>query len=338
VNKEARLREVRAAARDSAWSGLSRRLRAEAPGLVAKYRRLAPWVYVAAAGVLFAIFAPDALNADSRAYFRAASDPSTMYSQHAVDMPGSYMYAPAFAQLLAPLDRLGWGVFYAAWYVLTAAALWWLAREWSPIVLFVPVVYLWSPPPLYLPVAMELRVGNIQLLLSVAFALSFRWPALWSLPLLTKPTLGVGLIWYVVRREWRNLAIALGATAAITLVSVVLAPGLWHDWLAVLADNANTASPNAFDAPFWFLPLLPRLVVAAGLIAWGARSNRRWTLIVGTLLAVPVLWRTAPVMLLGLLGLLRVAPPQRPGQAPPVGHEGTHRCSEPPSCHRPWPG
>ena len=285
------------------------------PLLLAVYRRIAlpACVAVAAALCVQSLVPPGASSVDAHAYFRAAADPATMYSQHAVDTPGSYMYAPAFAQALAPLAWLGWAAFDAAWYVLLVAALWWLAREWSLLALLVPVAYPWSPPPLYLPVGEELWVGNIQLLLSCAFALSLRWPAAWSLPLLTKPSSGVGLIWYVARREWRNLAIALGATAMVAIASLALAPGLWFDWVAALAGNATGAAPNAYDAPFWFVPLAPRLVVAAALVAWGARVDRRWTLIVGTLLAMPVVWRTAPVLLLGLLGLLRV--PRKPETA-----------------------
>ena len=52
----------------------------------------------------------------------------------------------------------------------------------------------------------ELAGGNIHLLLAAAIVLGFRWPWTWSLVLLTKITPGIGLLWFVVRREWRNLA------------------------------------------------------------------------------------------------------------------------------------
>jgi hypothetical protein len=157
-------------------------------------------------------------------------------------------------------------------------------------------------------VGSELNVGNIQLLIAVALVLSFRWPWTWAFPLLTKPTLGVGLLWYAVRREWRNLGIALGTTALIALCSAILAPSLWLDWLRELADNAVSAAPNSYDAPFQFFPLVLRLTVAALLVAWGARSDRRWTLIVAALIAMPVMWRTGPAVLLGILALWRSSP------------------------------
>ena len=47
-------------------------------------------------------------------------------------------------------------------------------------------------------------VGNIHLLLGAVIVAGFRWPWLWALPLLTKVTPGVGLLWFALRREWRT--------------------------------------------------------------------------------------------------------------------------------------
>lgn len=280
-------------------------------GLLAGYRRWAPWAYVVLIAGLYVRGFSGAGLGDAHAYFRAAADPSAMYAQHAVDMPDAYMYAPVFAQLLAPLARLGWLMFSACWFTLLAASLWWLAREWSPIAIFVPVIYFWSTPFIYPPVGSELNVGNIQLLIAVALVLSFRWPWTWAFPLLTKPTLGVGLLWYAVRREWRSLGIALVTTALVGLCSTILAPSLWVDWVRELAENAVSGAPNSYDAPFQFFPLVLRLTFAAMLVAWGARSDRRWTLIVAALIAMPVMWRTGPAVLLGILALWRSSPKRR---------------------------
>ena len=63
------------------------------------------------------------------------------------------------------------------------------------------------------PIASEISLGNIHAFIGVLVIVGFRWPAAWSLILLTKVTPGVGLLWFVFRREWRNLGIALAATA-----------------------------------------------------------------------------------------------------------------------------
>ncbi len=62
-------------------------------------------------------------------------------------------------------------------------------------------------------------MGNVHMLLALAIVLGFRWPATWSFVLLTKVTPGIGLLWFAVRREWRSLAIALGATAVLVTLS-----------------------------------------------------------------------------------------------------------------------
>jgi hypothetical protein len=274
-------------------------------GVLATYRRVAVLIYVPVVVAVFVVDWSMGSFVDAHAYYRAASDWAAMYAVHQADLPDSFMYSPVFAQLLGPLAATGWALFAAGWFALNAAALWWLAREWALLVLILPVLYPWSPPAFYLPVLTELRVGNVQLLLAAALALSLTRPVAFALPLLTKPTLGIGLIWYGVRREWRSLTIALGAACAVVLVSVVVDPAAWLAWRSVLLENVASAAPNDFDAPFQWLPLVVRLGAAAGLVAWGAWRDRPWTLIAGGMLASPVLWRTTPVFLLGLLPLLR---------------------------------
>lgn len=127
----------------------------------------------------------------------------------------------------------------------------------------------------------------------------FRWPWTWALVLLTKITPGVGLLWFAVRREWRSLAIALGATAAVLAVSFVLMPGNWFAWLDLLAANTGKGGTWA-SIP---IPLLVRGPIGVALIVWGALRNQRWTVPVGTMLALPALWYGSLSMLLGVIPL-----------------------------------
>ena len=130
---------------------------------------------------------------------------------------------------------LPWAVFAGLWAALNLVALTWMAGPaLAGLLLVVPGS----------PVIDEVGTGNIHLMLGAAIALSFRWPAAWALPLLTKVTPGVGVLWLAGARRWRSLAIALGATAAIVLVSFVLAPQLWFDWLNVLTGNVDRADPE----------------------------------------------------------------------------------------------
>jgi len=139
----------------------------------------------------------------------------------------AYTYSPAFLQLLEPIRLLPWQVFMAAWAAILMAAM----------------AYMTGPRLILLGLAffglMEIWGGNIEMLVAVSIVLGFRWPAAWSFVLLTKITPGIGLLWFAVRREWRSLAIALGATAAVAAVSFVLMPAAWQRWPQVLFSNVG---------------------------------------------------------------------------------------------------
>ena len=88
--------------------------------------------------------------------------------------------------------------------------------------------------------AMEIAGGNVSLLLTLAIVAGFRRPWTWAFVLLTKITPGVGLLWFALRREWRQLAIALGRDGgASSRVSYLAQPGAWRDWVALLAANTG---------------------------------------------------------------------------------------------------
>ncbi len=216
----------------------------------------------------------------------------------------AYVYSPAFLQGLAVLKALPWKAFLAVWTGLLLLAIRYLVgpRLWA---VAIPLA------------ALELLGGNIHLLLAAAIVAGFRWPGLWASVLLTKVTPGVGLIWFAVRREWRSLGVAVGATAAIVAVPWAAAPGAWADWLGVLGASAAKSVGLWAAVP---LPLWLRLPVAVGLVAWGARTDRRWTVPVASMLDLPALWFGSASMLLAAVALTtdRVSG----GHGPPLGADG----------------
>jgi len=242
---------------------------------------------------------------DARAYFDARL--SNLYARPDAGAYNAFYYSPAFAQLLAPLTALPWQAFITIWMIIAALSLAYLS---GPLL----VLALVSPP-----VLIELAVGNVHFLMALAVVLGFRWPAAWAFILLTKVTPGIGLLWFVVRREWRSLVIALGATAAIALVSFVLAPRLWSDWFNSLVRNSGTS----YDWPPLPIPLRIRLVAAAILVVWGARSDRRWTVPLGATLALPLLWPANWAMAVGVLPFVRQGVERRlRGRLGPAAQEG----------------
>jgi len=147
--------------------------------------------------------------------------------------------------------------------------------------------------------AMEIAGGNISLLLAAAIVLGFRYPWTWAFVLLTKITPGIGLLWFVLRREWRQLFIALGATAVVLAISFVLMPHNWLSWIDLLL--ANTGKGGTWAAiP---IPLVIRGPIGVALILWGAPRNQRWVVPVAAMLALPALWYGSLSMLLGVLPL-----------------------------------
>jgi hypothetical protein len=203
---------------------------------------------------------------------------------------GAFRYAPPIAVLFAPLGALPWWLFLWLWEALMVACLLFLGRRWFLVLLALP------------PVALELYHGNVHLLMAAAIALGFSQPWTWSFVVLTKVTPGVGLLWFAVRREWRSLAIALGATAAISAAVAVVAPGMWRDWIDATLGNLG-APTFGYDIP---PPLWLRLPIAAGVVIWGARTDRPWTVGVAAMLGLPLIWPHGLCVALAAVPFLRL--------------------------------
>jgi hypothetical protein len=209
----------------------------------------------------------------------------SMAGQYAL---GGFRYAPPIGFLLTPLGLAPWWIALWLWLGLLVGLIVFLGGRWTPALLALP------------PVALELYHGNVHLLIAVAIVVGFRYPWAWSLVLLTKVTPGIGLLWFAFRREWRAFGIALGATAVVAVASYVVAPGLWADWAAVLATNAGQAQDLSIPPP---IPV--RLPIAVLLVAWGAHTNRPWTVPIAAMLALPLLWPHGVVVTLAAVPLLR---------------------------------
>jgi hypothetical protein len=201
---------------------------------------------------------------------------------------GAFRYAPPIAFLFGPLGALPWWLFLWLWEAVMLALIAWLGGRWSLVLLALP------------PVALELYHGNVHLLIAAAIVLGLRYPAAWSFVLLTKVTPGVGLLWFAVRREWRALAIALGATAIIAAATFVIAPNYWREWIDSLVSNLN--EPQWFSVP----PPAPiRLPIAVLVVIWGARTDRPWTVAVAATLGLPIIWPHGLVVLAAAIPFLR---------------------------------
>jgi hypothetical protein len=193
----------------------------------------------------------------------------------------AFLYSPVFAQLMAPLSLLPYTVYLVLWTALLAGVALWLARPWP-----------WALGMLVLPVVYEICVGNIHLLIAAAIVLGFRAPWVYAYPVWAKLTPAVGIGWWFVRAQWRPFLIAVGTILALGLVSVVLQPQAWADWIALLRVSAGS---NDF--------LILRAIVGVFLVGFGALTGRRWMVPVAVWISLPVVWVNSWVILLAVIRL-----------------------------------
>jgi hypothetical protein len=255
-------------------------------------------------GYLFAVVGPvqGTFGFDAFAYWAVQiADPYVV----PVGGLGAFTYTPVAARLFDPAGLVAWPSFLWLWSaILLGTALWLGGRRFLWILAFPPV-------------ALELYHGNIHLLLAAMIVLGFRYPAFWVFGIFTKVTPGIGLLWFLVRREWRNLGIALGLTAVIGVVSLLVDGELWRDWVALAVSAESGGQVPQAQVP---VPLLVRLPAAALVVTWGALTDRRWTVPIAVTLALPVLWPSGFAVLAACLAtssfagrpLIRVGRPEEP--------------------------
>ena len=260
-------------------------------------RRLGGRLLTAAAiGFIVAVWA--VLNLDGR-YFRDAMaywafDYDDLYGSGQVGVMSTYLYSPAFAQVMAPLSLLPWVAFAGLWSGINLAALTWMAGpRIAALLLLIPGS----------PVADEISTGNLHLLLAAAVVLGFRSASAWALPLLTKVTPGIGLLWFAGRRAWRPLFVAIGTTATIGVVSFLLAPHQWFAWIDLLRRSSEV--PVVGGVAVIPGPLALRLAVAAMVALYAGWTNRRWLAPLPLVLALPVPWSSGLSVLVAMIPLGR---------------------------------
>jgi hypothetical protein len=99
--------------------------------------------------------------------------------------------------------------------------------------------------------------------------------------------------------------------------SLVYEPQEWREWFDYIRTTPEGGSVAQFQIG---VPLWIRLPVAAALVVWGARTDRRWTVVVAATLALPVLWVSG----FAICAALASEPLQRRAPAPadvPAGPE-----------------
>jgi hypothetical protein len=248
-----------------------------------------PWLCgIGIAGYAAAIVANDGIGYDCHAYWLAAR--GDLYTT-APNTSGAYLYSPAFAQAIWPLAQLPWPAFCTVWLAMAGIVIALLLRPlgWRRAV------------PLWLCCTPEIVNGNVFWLFAVVAAFGLRRPWLWLVPALTKITPALGPVWFLVRREWRQLGISVLATLAVAGVSFAIDPTAWYAWFEFLRSHLGETTMQVGGL---FVPPVVRIPLAVLLVAWGAWRDRRWVLPVAMVLANPVFGSAALAVLAGLPILL----------------------------------
>lgn len=209
--------------------------------------------------------------------------------------PYAYWYPPPLAQLLAPITAiLPSTAFSWAWTGLLLACLLWLGRR-RPLVALALIAFV--------PVAVELWFRNVHVVLAVIIALGvLRWPWMFAIGAHIKLAPGLGVVYLLVRRQWRDVGLAVAVGIGILVVSAVLGPGNWADFIATIRGRGPADISGVLPIPY-----AVRAATGLALTVIAARRPPRFgepLLVVAIVIASPTLWVDALSMLMAILPII----------------------------------
>jgi hypothetical protein len=214
----------------------------------------------------------EAIGLDARIYYRGAAawvhggDPWSAFAQMA---GGHYHFAgaPPTVELVAPFALVSEAAFVAIAMLASFFAAVYILRR-----LNLPGSWLLFPP-----LAQALISANPQLV--VLALLLATWPVLHGLA----PMLKVyAIVPVLIEMRWK----AIAASTALLLISVLLAPDLWLDYIsrfAAISERLNLEAAGGFSA--WGLPATALAMVVGALVVLAVLDRRA-----AAWLAVPALW------------------------------------------------
>ena len=157
--------------------------------------------------------------------------------------PYAYHYPPPVAQVLGPLTLFVTPVAYLiAYRSLMLLALWDLAgrRMLQMLALLA-----------FIPMTIALRIENVDIFMASAVVLGLRrWPWLFAAGTLVKVSPGLGIVYLVMRRRWRDAFVSVVVGGVITGISLALAPDLWRAWLDAINGRADIIGNSLLPVPY----------------------------------------------------------------------------------------
>jgi alpha-1,2-mannosyltransferase len=244
---------------------------------------------------------------DVRAYYEAGARLNVGQPLYPLgadpDLAQFYRYPPLLAILFRPLALLPFDVAAGIWEALVLAAfgltLWRLGIRRPATWLAVGI--------LGMGIAWTLAIGQAQAIVTLLLTLGSPWAVALAGHLKLFPLL-VGLYW-LGRRDWRNLGRFVAWTVGLGLVQLVLEPANTLAFLG-LTNLQQVGSVHNFS-PYALSPLLWASLVVIGAAVTLRLGRTRWGWSAAVALSVLASPRLLTYMLTALLACLR-----RPDEAP----------------------
>lgn len=256
---------------------------------------------------------------DLGAYRDAAlrlADSGDLYQAETVAGPfrpgpyGLFMYPPPSGVAMLPTVALSQHEAALTWHALHILMLV-LACALLPLSLTVRLAT-FGVAALSHAVTFDISLGNVSSTLLLPLALAWRWldrpggSIAQAVAMCVRPTMGIVLIWQLLRRQWRAVAWTLGAAIVIVAVTLpIVGPDDYLDYLAVLRnisdtvgvprnlDLGSTAVRLGLDASLGGLALLVGYAIGIGAVLLSLRRDREVGFVVAAMASVllaPVLW------------------------------------------------
>ena len=239
---------------------------------------------------------------DTRAYWLASRhvlDGTALYSPASVSDLGAYKYPPIFAQLFVPAAPLPELLVAWLWRISGVLCLRYMVGSWKAAVVACA----------FLPVLIELSLGNVTLQIGALLVFSLRdrrgaYLLPWAAALKFGPVLLVPYLWFRMPETRRPLLIGSAVFAAACLASWLVAPGAWSDYVSTFGWETSSLMSGsgviAIVPSSGGLDFVLRFAIAAAVAVYAAYARRDWLAYASAAITCPILAfsRFAPLVAL----------------------------------------
>jgi hypothetical protein len=250
--------------------------------------------------ILAVVLPNGGLAYDTRAYWLAAqhlANGTPLYSPATVSDLGAYNYPPIFAQIFMPAGFLPELVVAWTWRISGILCLRYLVGSWRAALVAC----------IFLPVLIELSLGNVTLQLAavVLFALRDRRGAYllpWVAALKFGPVLLAPYLWFCMPQTRRPLIIGAFIFGLACLLSYLLSPVAWAGYFATFGwESSSVMNGSGVIAliPAWGgLDFVLRFMLAGLVVLYATYRQKAWLAYAAAVLTCPILAirRLAPLV------------------------------------------